>query len=101
MELAGDSQNIDLANFDDGICDDELNIEKYNFDNGDCCEDNAESRSFCQICLCNVTIIKRLKNYFGMPVNGEWLEDNWNAKTGCSFDPRAADDICHPGMRLI
>ncbi len=56
-EIIKDSKNFDLVKFNDGICDDELNIERFNYDNGDCCGDDGYSRSFCETCRCNATIM--------------------------------------------
>ncbi len=53
---------LELASFNDGICDDDLNHEKYNFDNGDCCLSDSSSRATCNVCYCNITTMKLLNS---------------------------------------
>ncbi len=79
----------DLANFNDGICDDDLNIQKFYFDSGDCCRDTAISRSFCSECHCNFTIMQIFRDE-------RKVEENCNAYL-LEAKHRGGNGICNPG----
>ncbi len=53
LELCSNNENFNVANLDDGICDDDLNVRECNFDVGDCCLVETVT-DFCNVCECIV-----------------------------------------------
>ncbi len=91
------SYDLELAKFNDGICDDELNVGKFNYDNGDCCGDDSSSRLLCETCLCNATIMTLLRELQGFNEDCSLIH---TIKTKNETAPRISpyDGVCNFGI---